>query len=149
MTTDTMALDRLRAIVDAYGADPARWPPAERAAGEALLADSAAAQALVAEAADLDATLDAVPAPQPTAALRTAILAAAPGRAAPSLLAQLRDGWRDLFGELGGWRMGGAVLAASLVLGIVSGGLLSEALSSESAPGLLQLAYLDDSDVEY
>jgi hypothetical protein len=52
-------------------------------------------------------------------------------------------------GELGGWRMGGAVLAASLVLGIVSGGLLSEALSSEIAPGLLQLAYLDDGEMEY
>jgi anti-sigma-K factor RskA len=149
MTTDTMTLDRLRAIVDAYGADPARWPAAERTAGEALLAGSAAARALVAEAADLDAALDAVPALQPTPAMRTAILAAAPRPAASSLLAQLRDGWRELFSELGGWRMAGGVLAASLVLGIVSGGLLSEGLSAETSPDLLQLAYLDDSDVEY
>jgi anti-sigma-K factor RskA len=149
MTTDTMTLDRLRAIVDAYGADPARWPAAERTAGEALLAGSAAARALVAEAADLDAALDAVPALQPTPAMRTAILAAAPRRAASSLLAQLREGWRELFAELGGWRMAGGVLAASLVLGIVSGGLLSEGLSAETSPDLLQLAYLDDSDVEY
>jgi anti-sigma-K factor RskA len=149
MTTDTMTVDRLRAIVDAYGADPTRWPAAERAAAEALLADSAAAQALVAEATDLDAALDAVPALQPTAAMRTAILAAAPRPSARSLFAQLHEGWSDLLGELGGWRMGGAVLAASLVLGIVSGGLLSEALSSEIAPGLLQLAYLDDGEMEY
>jgi hypothetical protein len=45
--------------------------------------------------------------------------------------------------------MAGGVLAASLVLGIVSGGLLSEGLSAETSPDLLQLAYLDDSDAEY
>lgn len=149
MTTDTMTLDRLRAIADAYGADPARWPAAERAAGEALLAGSTAARALLADAAGLDAALDAVPALQPTPAMRTAILAAAPRRAAPSLLARLHEGWRELFGELGGWRLAGSVLAAALVLGIMSGGLLSEGLSSEASPGLLQLAYLDDSIAEY
>jgi anti-sigma-K factor RskA len=149
MTTDTMTLDRLRAIVDAYGADPARWPAAERAAGEALLAGSAEARALVAETADLDAALDSLPALQPSPAMRTAVLAAAPRPAAPSLLARLHDGWREVFGELGGWRLAGGVLAASLVLGIVSGGLLSEGLSSEISPDLLQLAYLDDSDAEY
>jgi anti-sigma-K factor RskA len=149
MTSDTMTLDRLRAIVDAYGADPARWPAAERTAGEALLAGSAAARALVAEAADLDAALDALPALQPTPAMRRAVLAAAPRPPTPSLLARMREGWRDFFGELGGWRLAGGVLAASLVLGIVSGGLLSEGLSAEASPDLLQLAYLDDSDAEY
>lgn len=149
MTTDTMTLDRLRAIVDAYGADPARWPAAERAAGEALVAGSAAARALVAVAAALDAALDTLPALQPTPAMRTAVLAAAPRPPAPSLLAQLHEGWRELFGELGGWRLAGGVLAASLALGIVSGGLLSEGLSSETSPDLLQLAFLDDSIAEY
>jgi anti-sigma-K factor RskA len=150
MTRDTTTLDRLRAIVEAYGADPARWPAAERAAGEALLAGSAAARALVAAAADLDAALDSLPALQPTPAMRAAILAAAPRPTAPSLPVRLREGWRELFAELGGWRMSGTVLAASLVLGIASGGLLSEGLSSsETSPDLLQLAYLDDSDAEY
>jgi hypothetical protein len=150
MTTETMTLDRLRAIVDAYGADPARWPVAERAAGEALLAGSAGARALVAAAADLDAALDSVPALQPTPAMRAAVLAAAPRPPAPSLRARLNEGWREFVAELGGWRLAGSVLAASLVLGIVSGGLLSEGLSSsETAPDLLQLAYLDDSDAEY
>jgi anti-sigma-K factor RskA len=145
-----MDLERLRAIVDAYGGDPARWPAAERPAAETLLAGSDAARALVAAAADLDAALDAVPARQPTLAMRAAILAAAPRPPAPSFLTRLRDGWREVFAELGGWRTAGTVLAASLVLGIVSGGLLSDELSSsETAPGLLQLAYLDDSDVEY
>ncbi len=149
MTTDTMTLDRLRAIIDAYGADPARWPAVERAAGAALLVGSAAARALVADAAGLDAALDAVPALQPTPAMRTAVLAAAPRPAAPTFIARLREGWRELFGELGGWQTAGGVLAAALVLGIVSGGLLSEGLASEASPGLLQLAYLDDSVAEY
>ena len=150
MTSNTMTLDRLRAIVDAYGGDPVRWPAAERAAGEALLARSAAAQTLIAAAADLDAALDSVSALQPTPAMRARILAAAPRPPAPSFLARLREDWREFFAELGGWRMASTVLAASLVLGILSGGLLSERLSSsETAPDLLHLAYLDNSDAEY
>lgn len=148
MTTDTMTLDRLRAIVEAYGADPARWPAAERAAGEALLAGSPSARTMVAEAARIDAALDSVPALSPTPAIRSAILAAAPRPAALSFVARLREGWRELFGELGGWQPAG-VLAAALVLGIVSGGLMSEDVSLEASPGLLQLAYLDDSVAEY
>jgi hypothetical protein len=81
--------------------------------------------------------------------MRTAILAAALRPAVPSLIARLREGWRELFGELGGWQTAGGVLAAALVLGIVSGGLLSEELSTEGSPGLLQFAYLDDSVAEY
>jgi anti-sigma-K factor RskA len=88
--------------------------------------------------------LDAVPAVAPTAAMRAAILAMAP-RAAP----RPGDGWRSLIGEFGGWRLGGAVLAASLVLGIVSGGWLSTGATTETSPDLLQLALLDDSATEY
>ncbi len=144
MTTDTMRLDRFRAIVAAHGADPARWPAAERVACDSLLASSVAAQELVADAARLDAALESLPAPQPSLAIRTAILAAAPRPAAPSLPVRLGNGWREIFGELGGWRMAGAVTAASLALGVVSGSLLSAALPTESPPGLLQLALLDD-----
>jgi hypothetical protein len=149
MKTDTMTLDRLRAIVDAYGADPARWPAAERAAGEALVAGSPSARALVADAAPLDTALDTLPALRPTPAMRTAVLAAAPRPPAPSFAARLREGWRELFGELGGWQTAGGILAAALVLGIVSGRMLSEGMSADASPGLLQLAYLDDSVAEY
>jgi hypothetical protein len=144
-----MTLDRFRAIVAAYGADPARWPAAERAAGEALLTVSVEAQALLGEAAPFDAALDALPAFHPTPAMRTAVLAAAPRPAPPSLVVRLREGCSEIFGELGGWRTAGAALAASLLLGIASGGLLSEGWASESSPGLLQLALLDDGFAEY
>ncbi len=144
MTTERMTLERLRAVIEAYGTSAARWPATEREAVTALLAESAAARALVREAAALDELLDAVPAIAPTPAMRAAILAAAP-RATP----RVGNSWRALIGELGGWRLAGAVLAASLVLGIVSGGWLSTGLATESSPDLLQLALLDDSVTEY
>jgi len=144
MTTGKMTLERLRTVIEAYGTGTARWPAAEREPAAALVAESAAARALLAEAAPLDELLDAVPAVAPTPAMRAAILAAAPrAKSRPG------DGWRALIGELGGWRLAGAVLAASLVLGIVSGGWLSTGLTTESSPDLLQLALLDDSVTEY
>jgi len=144
MTTGKMTMERLRAVIESYGTSPARWPAAEREAAAALLAESAATRTLLAEAAPLDELLDAVPAVAPTPAMRAAILALAPR-------ATLRpsSGWRALIDALGGWRLAGAVLAASLVLGIVSGGWLSTGLTTESSPDLLQLALLDDSVTEY
>lgn len=144
MTTEKMTLERLRAVIEAYGASTARWPEAERAAAAVLLAESAEARALVTAAAPLDELLDAAPAVAPTAAMRAAILAAAPRARRPR-----GEGWRALIGELGGWRLAGGVLAASLVLGIVSGGWLSLGQTTETSPDLLQLAQLDDSLTEY
>jgi anti-sigma-K factor RskA len=145
MTTEKMTQERLRAVIESYGTSAARWPEAERAAAAALLAASAEARTLVTEAAPLDELLDAVPAITPTSAMRAAILAGA-----PRAKARWGDGWRGLIGELGGWRLAGGVLAASLVLGIVSGGWLSLGQTTEaSSPDLLQLAQLDDSLTEY
>jgi hypothetical protein len=79
MSAPNMDQVRLRALLDAYGADPERWPEAERTAAQSLLAGSEAARAELAAAAALDATLDALaepPAPSP--ALSARILAAAP-----------------------------------------------------------------------
>lgn len=85
-----MTLDRLTTILDAYGATPDRWPPAERAAARALLDRSAEARALLAAAARLDGVLDALPpAPPPSPALRARVVAAAPKRAAPVRTAAL------------------------------------------------------------
>ena len=70
-----MTAERFRAIVDAYGADPKRWPAHERAAVEAWAAQHrAAADALLDEAAQLDAWLPhaMVAAPDPALARRIA-----------------------------------------------------------------------------
>lgn len=76
-----LSTERLAALLDAYGADPGRWPADERAAAEALLAASPAARARRDEAARLDALLDLVPAPAPTADLADRIVVAARPRA--------------------------------------------------------------------
>jgi hypothetical protein len=75
---ESMTPSRFVALLDAYGADPARWPDAEVAAARALLERSAEARAQRDEAAALDAALDALPATTPSPALTARILAAAP-----------------------------------------------------------------------
>jgi hypothetical protein len=72
------SVERLRALLEAYGAAPERWPDEERAGAEALLARSAAARAQRAEAEALDRLLDAAPVTAPSAALTGRVLAAAP-----------------------------------------------------------------------
>ena len=53
-----MGLDRFRELLDAYGAEPRRWPANERAMAEALLAREPEARALRAKAAAIDGLLD-------------------------------------------------------------------------------------------
>jgi len=54
-----LSADRFKALLDAYGADPARWPDAERDTALHFLADDARAQAWLDEARLLDDLLDA------------------------------------------------------------------------------------------
>lgn len=105
-----MTLQRFSALLDAYGADARRWPSAERAAAVAFARDSAAASALLAEAAALDAMLD------------TDVVAAASPQAHRALLAALpqrRGGrWDELLALLGGWRIAAPSMAMALLAGI-------------------------------
>lgn len=116
-----MSLERLRAVLDAYGAAPAHWPQAERAAADALIDSSADARAIVAQAAQLDALLDLVHPPAPTTALA-------------QRLQSRRFGWRGLravaWCEAFGRRMGrwmtspkhqAAAVAGALLLGLLLG----------------------------
>lgn len=70
--------ERLRNILDAYGANPDRWPPGERAGMLELLERSSAARRERDRAARLDAVLDRAPSAQPSAGLAARILATAP-----------------------------------------------------------------------
>jgi hypothetical protein len=70
-----ISFDRLRSLIDAYGAEPARWPADERAAALLLLAHSAEAQAYAQDAGVLDAVLDRAPL-RPTVTVDPAALAA-------------------------------------------------------------------------
>ena len=68
---------RLKRLIEAYGAEPERWPAGDRAAAQALLEASAEARAMLAAARRLDRLLEAAPvgsaAPDATAALRRKI----------------------------------------------------------------------------
>jgi len=60
-----MTKGRFGAIVEAYGANPDRWPAAERASAKVFLGKHPDAKKLVAMAGGLDATLDSAPQPKP------------------------------------------------------------------------------------
>jgi hypothetical protein len=79
-------LERFTALLDAYGAIPARWPSGERDAALALLAGSPEARARRAAAAQLDGLLDRVPAPALPSSVRQRSVAGLPGapRSRPS-----------------------------------------------------------------
>lgn len=138
MTRESMSLERLAAILDAYGAAAHRWPPQERADAIALVEACPEARAMLARAAELDRFLDAGPAmAPPSEALRQAILRSAPQAPAPAR-------------RIVGWRAAAAVaLAASLVLGMVTGGVIGEDEPAEGSPDVLSLALLADDRVGY
>lgn len=107
-----MNLKRLAELLDAYGADPARWPADERAAALALLAADARARAMQAQARALDDWLATdLPTP-PGDVLRARILASTPTPA------DWREFVRELWSVLGGWRLVLPACALSLSLGV-------------------------------
>ena len=105
-------LERLRAIVEAYGADAARWPEAEREGALQLLARSPEAAAFRERARELDALLDGASVFEPTPELLARVLAR-PARRRASLLEEL---WP--FGPI--WRPA-LGMAAAMVLGVAVG----------------------------
>jgi hypothetical protein len=86
-----MSLERLRLILEAYGAHADHWPLSERGAALALLAESSEARTLRDEAARLDAALDLLPAPEMPGDLLSRVLADAPGAGARR---RTRHWWR-------------------------------------------------------
>lgn len=155
-----MTLERLREIVEAYGASPARWPQAERSMAEALASSSEEARTLVAEAARFDALLDMAPAEAPSAALTERLMAARPRAVTPLAPVQHEAGkgfLRGLFDAI--WPYGSAVfpagtLAAALVMGValgsasdislsVSGTAVTASTETETGEGLIALAMAD------
>ena len=106
-----MTKDRVLALVDAYGGDPARWPAAEREAAVALLSGDRDLARAADEARRLDVTLDTLPMPRPNPSLRVALKEIPERRGS---LFELIAGW------FGVWQPA-AGLAAAAVLGIAIG----------------------------
>lgn len=118
--------DRVRALIAAYGADPQRWPGAEREAAWRLAQADPSLASEIAGATALDALLDALPASVPSPALRVR-LKSIPDRA--------RLGWADrvaAFWPFGApWRPAAGLVAAALV-GIVVGFTTPEITASNT-----------------
>ena len=137
-TDRLITLDRLRGVLEAYGAEPERWPAEERAAATALIESSGEARSLFSEAAALDRMLDRLGAPQvsPGLAARVRGIETPPrlGRLGPVLTA------------LGEWLQPGTrfawqgAVAAAAVIGIVAGIGLSEAVLDHDMPAVRPLA---------
>lgn len=114
-----MTPERIRALVEAYGADPRRWPDGEREA-----ARGAADAPLLAEARALDAFLDAAPRPVISAALRDRVIASAAdaglkaGRAARFWMDRL------VWATGAGW-------AAAACAGVIAGVALTQQLTAD------------------
>lgn len=73
---DEFELDEARfaRLVEAYGADPARWPASERESVQRLMSSSAGAQRLLAEVRELDLALASATSPPVSAALESRLM---------------------------------------------------------------------------
>ena len=116
---------RFATLLDAYGAEPDRWPASERGAGLAYLKGSDEARAAMEPAAALDGLLDIIsPSTQISEDLADRIHALAP---AAALSGRQPDKvvpfWRRAMPSGGG---GWQKIAATAILGIAAGVLFSE-----------------------
>ena len=117
-----MSLARFRALLDAYGANPDRWPPEECDAARALLAQSPHAQRWRDASAQLDALLDLALAKLASPALLERILVSAPARGSSEItqVPRVASTRRRVARHARVWRYVGAALplaaAAALAL---------------------------------
>ncbi|MEQ1696641.1 MAG: hypothetical protein ABL901_12435 [Hyphomicrobiaceae bacterium] len=122
-------LQELNQLLETYGADMGRWPAADRISLSRFIAINPRAKAAVAEAAALDRLLDAAPrvsvARQRALAERivTAAVASNPSVVKPGNVVPFRAAKSTTLPFFGGHarHAAGALLAASLVLGIFAG----------------------------
>jgi hypothetical protein len=140
-----MMIWRFRRLIAAYGADPGRWPPGQRTRAEALLARSAKARTLLAEAQAFDTLLMADAKPSADEQLAAAIIAratAAPQERAAAATRAIRVEWSLV--RLWPQAVG---LAAAAVLGFVIG--WTDLLPANFGGGdTIDLADILDGDVD-
>ena len=127
--TETMSLERLRALLDRYGAANERWPQTEREAAAALLADSTQARAMQQAASRLDRLLDGIEAPDPSPGLAAGIAKLA-SRPQGGPMAHLRAAWPS-----GPLRAQPVLRAAAFAAVGLFGLLVGIALPHDDAPG--------------
>ena len=134
----TMSLLRFNELLDAYGADPERWPLEDRVAATELLARSSEARALARNAAEVDDLLEAVPLNLPSSGDSATLVA----RIMDSLpmaqrVSELRFGWPN-------WTALAAASVAGLVIGWSGLNLGSGMASADAADLLAPTSTLED-----
>lgn len=149
LTPEPLTLERFATILDAYGGEAERWPVDEREAAAALLAGSPGARELRDRAVALDQLLERSAPLRPSPSLRQAILRTARANTRTSAGAAASDFWAVLVRSIAGWRVAGPVLAASLVLGVLTGGALDVGPTHAASADLLELTLLDDDFAGY
>lgn len=143
-----MTLNQFSAALDRLGCALDRWPSAERQAAERLLATSAEAMRLLAQAALVETFVcDHDPAkaigPDALVRLTNSVMARMPARPAPrrAWLRQLMDGIRLGGGTAREWAPRFAIsMAAAAMLGLVAGNLLPSPDEQLSTVDLLALS---------
>jgi len=138
---ETMTIERLSTMLEAYGGDPLRWPELERAAALGLIGRDPAAARMQDEAQALDVVLDCAPASLPDATLAARILAVRPR---PSIGARVRDLWAELFPQSPSWAPALGLVAA-LALGT---GVQAAAAGRLGLDDLGEVAASDDADAD-
>jgi hypothetical protein len=144
-----MTPERFRAIVDAYGADARHWPASERADASAW-ADQhrSEADALLAEAARIDAWLASDSVEAPDAVLIERIVASAPAPTPTPAPASARKrprwltlpGWRSRRGGL--WWSGAAFAGVGLIGGFAGAFAVSFLLVTGTPSPASESSYL-------
>jgi len=139
-----MMIWRFRRLIAAYGADPGRWPPGRRRRAEALLARSAKARTLLAEAQALDSLLLADGKPPADEQLAAAVIARAmamPQERAPAPVRAFTLDW-----SLSRRWPQAVGLAAAAVLGFVVG--WTDLLPANSGGDTIDLADVLDAGLD-
>lgn len=114
-----MTPERFRAIVEAYGAEPRRWPASERADAQAW-ADGhrAEADALLAKQSSLDTWLESHLVAPPDHALYERVMASAPAAAAAAAGNRKRGRPRFFWQRSPLWWSGAAIAGVGLAGGL-------------------------------
>ena len=135
-----MDTNRFAELLDAYGADPRRWPAAERAAALALAQASTEARRLLEEATSVDALLAAPPGITPSSDLAARIMAQLPAEPA-SMSQSFSLRLTGLLREMSPFRilwpqMATLALALSIGIGVGLGDYMEGFVAAEDSASL-------------
>ena len=151
-----MTLQDFRELIEAYGANPSRWPEDRRDAADAFLAGSSEAQAFVADAAELDQMLARVEEPDVSDAFLASVMSVPAHEKQDRRMRQKGEkassplSLRFLFPRLAG------VAATAVIVGFVMGSanlvptvdLLNTPVTDDEITDLSDMVFLDYDDEE-